>query len=201
MHKDVIALPNPNALPDDLGLCHQMIRELLESLTQERGKIAQIQHRLELLLQRVYGPRSERINPNQLLLFANQLHAVDPVTPPAPLIEPEPEPSIPGKNRSHGRKELPADLPRIALVHDLTEAEKACPDCGQIRQQIGEEKTEQLDYVPASVLVIEHWRPKYACRHCEGQVAAAAKPAKPIPKGIPAPGLSPSQVLRSTRHR
>jgi transposase len=163
---------------------------LLATLTRERRNMEQVQHRLALLLQRMYGPRSERINPDQLLLFANQLTVVEPATPVAPPVEPEPVPSTPGKKtQSHGRKELPANLPRIPLLHDLTEAEKACPDCGQTRQKIGEEKTEQLDYHPASVFVLEHLRPKYACRHCQGQVVAAAKPAQPIPKGLPGPGL------------
>jgi transposase len=191
MRKEVaatsITLPNPSALPDDSTLLKQMVQELLETLAKQNRKMEQLQHRLALVLQRIYGPRSERINPDQLLLFAIQLEAMA-TTPVAPPIESEDQPPA-AKRRGHGRQRLPADLLRIPVVHDLTEAEKLCPDCGQTRHKIGEEKTEQLDYNPASLFVLEHLRPKYACRNCEGQVAAAVKPTQPITKGLPGPGL------------
>ncbi|MCK4628487.1 MAG: IS66 family transposase zinc-finger binding domain-containing protein [Sedimentisphaerales bacterium] len=42
-------------------------------------------------------------------------------------------------------------------------------------QRIGAEKSEQLDYIPASLRVIEHVRFKYACKHCEQKVVTADK--------------------------
>jgi transposase len=64
-----------------------------------------------------------------------------------------------------------------------------CPCCGQARQPIGEEVTEELDYVPASFVVRQHVRIKYACKHCQEGVAIADLPARPIEKGRPGPGL------------
>jgi transposase len=183
----LVDLPNLNTLPDDPTLLKRMIAELLTTLAQERLSKEQIQQRLDQALRRIYGPRSERLNPDQLLLFADALAAAA-----APVLPPEPEPATPPANknlRGHGRRELPASLPRLPMLHDLTDAEKACPGCGQMREKIGEEKTEQLDYRPASLFVVEHVRPKYACHHCEGQVAAAVKPPQPIAKGLPGPGL------------
>jgi hypothetical protein len=49
--------------------------------------------------------------------------------------------------------------------------------------------SEQLDYQPASVFVVEHVRHTYACVHCQGSVTTAPKPAGPIVKGLPGPGL------------
>jgi transposase len=74
-------------------------------------------------------------------------------------------------------------------MHDLTEAERRCPECGETRVKIHEEHSEQLDYHPASLFIIDHIRCTYACRHCEGQVVTAGKPAQPIDKGLPGPGL------------
>jgi transposase len=81
-------------------------------------------------------------------------------------------------------------------VHDLTEAEKLCPCCGQLRECIGEQTSEQLDYEPAHYFVLRHIKKTYACRHCDGAGASAqrfqtAGPAVvgPIPKGLPGPGL------------
>ena len=84
------------------------------------------------------------------------------------------------------RRPLPASLPREEVLHDL--ASKACPDCGEGLTRIGEEITEQLDIIPARFFVRRHVRPKYCCRHCQS-VHTAALPAKPIDKGIAAPGL------------
>ncbi len=55
--------------------------------------------------------------------------------------------------------------------------------------RIGEEVSERLDYQPAALFVVEHVRPKYACRTCRAQVALAPKPPEPLPKALAAPGL------------
>jgi transposase len=58
-------------------------------------------------------------------------------------------------------------LQRQRRVHELSAAERACPCCGQQREVIGEEVSEQYDCVPQSVFVSEHVRLKYACVGCE----------------------------------
>src|SRR6516164_7576773 len=141
-------------LPDDLAVCHEMIEELLETLATKNRQLDQAYHRISLLLQRMYGPRKERINPAQLQLFAETLAVVEP-TEAAPT-EDEPAATLPlGRRRGHGRQELPKDLLRIPCLHDLTEAEKLCPDCGQQRVRLGQEVSTQLDYQPASLFVLE----------------------------------------------
>ena len=176
-------------LPDDLATCHGMIRELAASLRDAQRQVEQLGHRIDLLLRRLYGPRSARVDPGQLLLFADGAEG-DPGV--VPTFEPPAEPSAPsrtGQSKGHGRKPLPADLPRERRVHDVPPDQRACPDCGLRRTPIGEETSEQLDYRPASLFVVEHVRIKVACRHCEGQVAVADKPPQPIEKGLPGPGL------------
>ncbi len=180
------------SLPDDPVILQQMIRELLDVLRQTRHENEQLQHRLDLLLHRLYGPRTERFDPNQPLLFPD---AFDAPEVPAPQDVPsaaDPDSGVgtsKNKQRGHGRKGLPKNLPRVPVVHELTEAERRCPECGEPRVQISTERSEQLDYKPASLFVVEHVRCTYACPHCEGQVVTAGKPAQPIPKGLPGPGL------------
>ena len=58
-----------------------------------------------------------------------------------------------------------------------------------MRQCIGAEVREQLEYVPASLIVIEHVRPKYACPDCVAKVVIAERLPEPIEKGLPGPGL------------
>jgi transposase len=189
-----IPLPDATAsLPEDPVILQQMIRELLDVLRQTRHENEQLQHRLDLLLRRLYGPRTERFDPNQPLLIPD---AFDCPAPPSsqdapPTADPDPEAAADTKKRQrgHGRKELPKNLPRVPIVHELTDAERRCPECGEPRAQISAERSEQLDYKPASLFVVEHVRCTYACPRCEGQVVTAGKPAQPITKGLPGPGL------------
>ena len=57
-------------LPTDLDSCHSLIRELLETLRQQGLLIGHMQHQLERLLRQRYGRSSEKIDPDQLHLFA-----------------------------------------------------------------------------------------------------------------------------------
>ena len=190
------ASPLPDAaapLPDDPVILQHMIRELLDVLRQTRHENEQLQHRLDLLLRRLYGPRTERFDPNQPLLipdaFDDPSATASQGAPPAAGPRPEEKAGTKEKQRGHGRKALPKDLPRVPVLYELTEAERRCPECGEPRVQIGAECSEQLDYKPASLFVVEHRRCTYACPHCQGHVTTAEKPAQPIPKGLPGPGL------------
>ena len=69
----------------------------------------------------------------------------------------------------------------------MPEADKTCAQCGAPKKRIGEKTTEQLEYAPASLFVIDHIQPVYACPHCQEGVAVAPKPAQPIEKGLPGP--------------
>jgi transposase len=64
-----------------------------------------------------------------------------------------------------------------------------CPDCGTQREKISEVVSEQLEYTPASLIVVEHVQVTYACKPCQQHVITANKPPQPIEKGVPGPGL------------
>src|ERR1700730_1393022 len=70
-------LPELEQLPDDRDTLKRMVLELLATLYQERLDSASLRHRIGLLLQRLYGPRSERFDPSQLLLFAENADGQD----------------------------------------------------------------------------------------------------------------------------
>jgi transposase len=172
------------ALPTDLEQCHQLIVELNTSLVEQQSRSTQLQQQLELLLKRLYGPKSERIDPAQLVMFGQEANA-----------EPQPETAIEepapaqAKKNGHGRKPLPQDLPRKRIVHDVADEQKTCPECSAHKKRIGEDVREQLEYVPASVYVLEHVYPKYACPQCQEHVSQAKVPPRVIEKGLPGPGL------------
>lgn len=180
------ASPTAPLLPAEPALLQQMIRELLAALQKSQHECDGLRHRLDQLLRRLYGPKAERFDPNQPWLFPEPAAEAAPA-PPA--VAPVVEPRRPGQRSGHGRKPLPADLPRRRLEHTLPEAQRLCPDCGAIGAKFGEESSEHLDYQPASLFVWQHVRCKYACPQCHDHVTMAPVPAAVIAKGLPGPGL------------
>ncbi len=172
-----------DTLPDDLAFCHHVIRDLADVLRDRDACIEALKHQLALLRRHQFGRKSETIDPAQLLLAFAQLGGE--VEPPPPPESPADEP----KRKGHGRRPLPDALPRERLEHDLPPEGKCCGKCGAQLERIGEEVTEQLDYVPASLVVRQHVRIKYACKSCEETVVLAPLPPQPIEKGLPGAGL------------
>jgi transposase len=167
--------------------------ELTEHLEQRDRKIDDLQHRLQELLRRHYGRSSEKLDPNQRLLFED---VIDKAIPEMPADDDGEDEAVVTKRKGHGRRKLPADLKREKVIHDLPDDEKPCPCCGKMRHVIGKQTHELLDYVPAKVKVIEHIRLTYGCPDCERnaspdgpQIVTAEKPLQPIEKGLAAPGL------------
>jgi transposase len=156
--------------------------------------------RIKRLLLTVRGSRQERISPDQLLLFsteelqqlANELEQAD-TQPEQPEQEIEPPKD---RKKPNGRRRLPRDMQRQILRHEITnEEELKCPCCGELRVEFGVDKSEQLEYIPATWKAIEHHRVKYACKTCQENVTIASKPPQPIEKGLPGPGLCAYSVL------
>ncbi len=190
------------------------------TIEQQSKKLVAVEQQLARLLRRQYGPQKERIDPNQLTLFTAEEIAqlaielkqgtVDsiPIDDGSSVVEPTAEESTASdstatgaasqgtpKRKGHGRRPLPDNLPREVVRHELTEGERLCPCCGKLRMPIGSEVSEQLEFVPAQLKVVQHERIKYACQECEEHVAIAVKPSQPIDKGLPGPGLIAHVVL------
>jgi transposase len=173
-HTDPTAGPptTPEQLPDDRATLKRMVLELLATVQQQQRDHDALAHRVALLLARLYGRRTERFDPDQPLLFP------DPDGAPAPAAAP-PVAAVKPKRRCqpHGRRRLSTtNLPRESKHHELPEAARLCPRCGQMRVDIGVDKSEQLEYQPASLRVIEHFVHKYTCPCCNKQARPAAGP-------------------------
>jgi transposase len=176
------------SLPDDPALLKEVIIQLREELQSSYRRQEQLQHQIDQLARRLFGPRAERIDPNQLVLGLGEVERFVPAVA-EDEEEPEDEPPPPRRRRGHGRKRLPEDLPRKVVTIEPPEEERQCRGCGGALSRIGEETKEQLEYVPASFFVLETVRGNWACRHCEEGVVTAPPPPQPIEKGLPGPGL------------
>ena len=174
--------------------------QFTQTLEDKDRQVASLEHQIKLLLQRIRGSRQERIHPDQLLLFSLQeleelAAQLEQGLPEEDLIDDRP-PQKRRRRKSPGRVgPLPNHLEREVVRHELSPAERACPCCGELRQEIGVESSEQLELIPARLKIVQHDRVKYACRRCEEHVAIAPKPPQPIEKGLPAPGLCAHTVL------
>lgn len=175
------------SLPNDVPLCHELIRQQAASLENAQRRIVQLEHAMDVLLRQKYGPRSERLDPNQLRLFTDEGDESAPSAAPEVVPESPAKPKRAWKRR--GRQTLPEHLPRVPVVIELSEHERACPNCGGIRAHFDDEISEQLDYVPASLFVRQFIRRKYASRPCQEHVAIPTKTPQPIDKGLAGPGL------------
>lgn len=83
------------------------------------------------------------------------------------------------KKKTKGRNIDTSQLPREQVIHDLED--KTCQGCSGKLTQMGQDVSEQLEYIPAQVKVIEHVTLKYTCDDCE-TIKSATKPQGAIPK-------------------
>lgn len=156
----------------------------LERAETERDRLRAIIHELQ---RHRFGKRSERLDPDQLAL------ALEDVEQTAAAAEIEAERSgKPTRTRAPARRKinrgaLPAHLPRIETVVDVTDP--TCPCCAGMMHKIGEDVAERLDVVPAQFRVLVVRRPKYACRNCPGTVVQAPAPSRLIDGGLPTEAL------------
>jgi transposase len=172
---DATALAVDAPLPSDVPTLQALVRELLVKNQQLEARVAELTAKLDAALKHRFGRRSERRTP-----------------PPATAAE-----KPPPRRDPHGRSPLPEHLRRHDVIHDLTDAEKLCPCCGQLRVCIGEQTAEQLDLEPVTFFVTRTIKKSYACRHCDPAIVpaeqrlATAGPLNvgPIPRGLCGPGL------------
>lgn len=61
------------------------------------------------------------------------------------------------------------NLTEETIIHDISEEEKICQECGTKLTKIGESKTIKLVYVPSKLIKQIHIYPKYKCEKCENE--------------------------------
>ncbi len=202
MSTDALPLPELSELPEDLRTLRQLVLQLLQALRGKDAEVSTLQHRLDLLLRRLYGRSSEQVDPLRQLLFETAAEAV--LAMPTAAVAEEPASNIP-QRCGHGRRPKPDHLKRIEVVHDLTAAEKQALGGEAGLVPIGEEIIELYEWEPSCLYIVRHIQKKYAQKvqrlesgaaADEKNVLTAPKPPAPIPGGIAGPGLI-AQVLVS----
>ena len=172
--------------PRENDLARQL-EECQEALAQSRRENELLRQKIDLLIRRVFGSSSERLDKTQLELLL-QL--------PETLIQEEPAASSTSKTTSRSsRKEraprLPENLPVVEAVIDLEPVKQKPQDW----RCIGQEVSEQLDFEPARFLGRRTIRRKYVHRVDLNRAPAIAPlPERLLDRSLPAPGLL-AQIL------
>jgi len=163
--------PLVSKLEELTGLC-------LETLARAEAEIAELRRRL-------FGKRADRLTPEQEEQWQKLSSDMIAEAERAGAVTGEillPEDRAARRRRQHARRRHP--LPQELETETVTlEPEGAvCPHCGRTLVRIGEEVTEEIDMVPAKLILRRIVRPKYACRCGEAGVAVAPLPARLLPQ-------------------
>jgi transposase len=171
---------------------------LPQSLEEAHAMIQQLQWQVSQLTKELYGCSSERAPSTETLSKEQILMSLfpPPAEPPAASDVAVEEPA--GDSKDIKRRRKPRN-PVIGEVEKVTEriepAEKVCPHCGKDKCEIGCERSERFEYVPAKIIRHEIIRPKLACPCGESGVAIAPLPPSPVERGYPGPGLLAQVML------
>jgi transposase len=179
-------LETPGTLPSDPDELRAVAEQLRDLARSQALKIEKLEHQLAGHRKARFGSKSES---------ADQLHldlqeeteiaaaAADQQANPGQGDE-QIDGGKPGK-RKHSRAPLPDHLERHTEVMSPGET---CADCGGTLRTLGEDVTQELDYIPGRFVVREMIRPRMACSCCEA-FAQAPLPSRPITRGRAGPGL------------
>jgi len=163
------------------------------SLDQARAVIVSLHGQLQQALWRVgqlekelYGPSSERqaearLSKEQILL--SLFPPAEPAATQQVLVRLDEKPVELRMRRQPAAKVLETVTERIEPE------EKICPRCGKTKCEIGCEKSERFEYIPAKIIRHETIRPKLACPCGQSGVSIAPLPPSVIDQGQPGPGL------------
>lgn len=172
-------LADLETLPDDAEELKGLVGLLAGELKSRDILIEKLRHQLAGHARYRFGSRSESLDQLNLSFAEDEAiaeAAADQVAP----IEPKQK-----TKRRHSRKPLPDHLERNETVLSPGEI---CDDCGGALKTLGEDVTEELEYIPGRFVVNRVVRPRRACTCCEA-IVQAPMPSRPIEKGRPGPGL------------
>jgi transposase len=191
---------NTDQLPTDIAVLQARLAMALaerDAAIAERDQVLAQNHRLQHLLHQLqrmqFGPRSERLDPDQLSLAFEDIEEALAATEAAADKRDPAGARERAERRRTNRGALPALLPRVHVT--IAPEDINCPCCRTPMHVIGEDTAERLDVIPAQFRVVVTHRPKYACRTCEQAVVQAGAPERLIKGGLPTEAMVASVLV------
>jgi transposase len=181
---------NSHQLPTDIEALHALVAAAWverDAAIAERdhalSQIDRLRHLLRQLQRAQFGRRSEKLDPEQLLLALEDIEQAIAGSEAREDKRDAAAAQARADKRRVNRGALPAHLPRVDVT--IEPEDTNCPCCRAPMHLIGEETSQRLDVIPAQFRVIVTHRPKYACRACEQAVVQAPAPERLIKGGLP----------------
>lgn len=196
---------NRSYTPENIALLIETNSNLSKEVSQLKINLEEAEKKIVLLVEQVklsrlrqFGKKTENSAQLQLELVFDEV--AEPQCEDAIESAEEPTETIiyTRKKKTVGRKIDTSKLLREQITYNLTEEEKKCK-CGGRLEKFGEDKSEQLEYIPAQIKVIERICSKYACDCCE-TIKTATKPEMPIAKSMAAPSLITEVIIKKYEH-
>lgn len=171
--------------PREQDLARQL-EECLEALKQSRRENELLRQKIDLLIRRVFGSSSEKLDKAQLELLLQLSEGTSLAPKETPAVTESPK-----RSSQTNKPRLPENLP---VVEEVIEPEPVKQKPEEWRC-IGEEVSEQLDYEPARFLRRRTIRKKYVHRLDLNRAPIIAPlPERLLDRSLPAPGLL-AQIL------
>jgi transposase len=185
------------------------LEEEIEDLRARLRGAARDQQRLEARLKELLARRralAEEIAPGQLALFAPEELPTPPCANEAPDGETKEDKIRPRHAPKRAPREISYDaLPREHVRHELPPEERICKVTGKTLVPVGEKVSEELEYRPSKLVVVEHHRVLYGL--CEEDRAErtsvpvlAPMPLRPIENALAGAGLFSWILVQKYRH-
>jgi transposase len=186
------------ASPEELKRQNEELRQAIAerdiTIAEQSQELQAAKLYLETLKRLLFGKKSERVAEpaaGQGLLFNEAEADGGQAAAAAPAEAAAPEPVKRTKAAHSGRRRPAGELKRVEVIHELCEADSACPWCNCPRPKIGEERSEEYEVIPAQVIVKVHVRAKYGpCQcddfagHDEPAIVTAPGPVKIAPGSL-----------------
>jgi len=178
-----------------------LIKQENSSIKQEnlelKAKNNYYEEQFRLMQQRKFGSKSEKSDKNQLSLFDDMLNEAECQSEP---VAKEPEIEQLAYTRKKKTKETTIkNLPIEEVHHEIPKEERICNECGHSLHDRGNTTRDEIEIIPAKVIVKRHITHKYSCRNCENagidvNIIKADAP-KPLIKGSMATSSALSHIM------
>jgi transposase len=180
MLDEAFTIPND---PDDL---RSFAVQLVAEVKAQAMLIEKLRHQVSGHQAWRYGTSSEASAQLQLALEASELAAAAMTTQMGLPKEAGASAEEADAKAKPARRPVPDHVPRNEV--EIAPSSDSCDTCGGTLRKIGQDVTEELEYVPGRFVVNRITRPRFTCAGCESFVQSPL-PSRPIERGRPGPGL------------
>lgn len=156
-------------------------------LIEQSQTISEQQSLIEQLRRMLFGPKSERMTPEQEAQLSGVVEDLEeqarrPLADSAHVLEEERAGSLkeePPPRRARQARQVPVHVE--VITQEMEPDQALCAQCGKLGQEIGREVSQVVDLIPARLIVRRTVRIKRRCQCGCGKIAIASLPPALIP--------------------